>query len=500
LVAKLALLGVVAGAGLVASVAATAITGTQTARLLTDLRQNHYPALLMTHNLAPSLREIELILQGAASSKDTSTLAEADRTRDAFLASLTAEQQNHSVTASEIEALANEFQAYYSLARSTSERLSSGKLDEQLVASLETMRQSHDTLKAHLESLAARSRARADDSFQSVAAQQRLATLLSASISIGVGVFVTILGCLMAMVLTQRAREVLELVERVAQGNLRAIGGAREDSSSRDELSRIRASLDDMVARLSDVTTEVRKTSGTIAAGAEQVSASAASLSSGTSEQAASVEQTSSSLKQMSSSIAQNAENSNQMEQMSLGRVKDAQESREAVTETVASMRSIADKVSIIEEIAYQTNLLALNAAIEAARAGDNGKGFAVVASEVRKLAERSQAAAKEISTLASSSVKVAERSGDLLNELVPSIQRSAELVQEVATASGEQAAGVAQVNKAMSHVDRVTQRNAAAAQQLASTAEQMSSEAEGLQRLISFFSTDGTQRKVHPS
>jgi methyl-accepting chemotaxis protein len=154
-------------------------------------------------------------------------------------------------------------------------------------------------------------------------------------------------------------------------------------------------------------------------------------------------------------------------------------------------MKTIAEKISIIEEIAYQTNLLALNAAIEAARAGEHGKGFAVVASEVRKLAERSQIAAGDISSLTSSSVRVAERSGEVLLELVPSIRKTAELVQEVATASREQAMGVAQVNKAMTQVDKVTQRNAAWAEELSSTADQMAAHAENLQRLMSVFRVD---------
>ncbi len=247
-------------------------------------------------------------------------------------------------------------------------------------------------------------------------------------------------------------------------------------------------SINAMIAKLLEVVSEVRAGAANLAAASGQVSATTQSLSRGTSEQAASVQETTSNIEQMNASISQNADNSRQMEQMASKGVKDGEESGQAVRETVTAMKSIAEKVSIIEEIAYQTNLLALNAAIEAARAGDHGKGFAVVATEVRKLAERSQVAAREISALASSSVRTAERSGTLLSELVPAIRKTADLVQEVAAASREQASGISQVNKAIGHMDQVTQRNAAAGEELASTAEEVASQAESLQQLITFF------------
>ena len=207
---------------------------------------------------------------------------------------------------------------------------------------------------------------------------------------------------------------------------------------------------------------------------------------------AASVEETTSSLEEMSASITQNSDNSRQMELVATKGAREAEDSGKAVTQTVDAMKSITEKINIIDEIAYQTNLLALNAAIEAARAGEHGRGFAVVATEVRKLAERSQTAAKEISNLATDSVKVAEHSGKLLSELVPSIQKTADLVKEVAAASREQSSGVNQINKAMSQVDQVTQRNASSAEELSSTAEEMSSQAEALSQLMGFFKTTG--------
>ena len=274
---------------------------------------------------------------------------------------------------------------------------------------------------------------------------------------------------------------------RIAEGDLSRALAQRRD----DEIGQVESAFAQMIDGLQGVVLQVQSAANAVSSASAQVSASADNLSAGTSEQAASVEETTSSLEQMNASITQNADNSRQMEQMALKGAKEIEQSSKAVRESVDAMKTIAQKISIIEEIAYQTNLLALNAAIEAARAGEHGKGFAVVATEVRKLAERSQSAAREISSLSSSSVRVAESSGKLLKELVSSIRKTAELVQEVATASREQAAGVSQVNQAMTQVDQVTQRNAAAAEKLSNTAAEMASQAENLQRLMRVFRVD---------
>jgi methyl-accepting chemotaxis protein len=280
----------------------------------------------------------------------------------------------------------------------------------------------------------------------------------------------------------------MEATTRIAEGDFTV----KLTSQSTDETGRLTRALLEMVERLSRMIAEVRGAAGSIASAAGQVASTSQSLSQGNSEQAASVEESSASLEEMGASITQNATNSGHTEQMALKGARDAEETGGAVRQTVDAMKTIADRISIIEEIAYQTNLLALNAAIEAARAGEHGKGFAVVATEVRKLAERSQGAAKEIRGVAAASVTAAERSGQLLESLVPSIRRTKELVQEVAAASREQATGVAQINQAMSRVDQVTQRNASASEELSATAEEMSQQAESLSQLMSVFRLDG--------
>jgi methyl-accepting chemotaxis protein len=192
----------------------------------------------------------------------------------------------------------------------------------------------------------------------------------------------------------------------------------------------------------------------------------------------------------MVSNIKQNADNAQQTDKIANKSAKDAQESGKSVLEAVAAMKEIANKISIIEEIARQTNLLALNAAIEAARAGEHGKGFAVVAAEVRKLAERSQKAAGEINQLSATTLKVSEKSGEMLDKLVPDIQRTAELVQEISAASKEQDTGAEQINKALQQLEQVIQQNASAAEEMASTTEELTGQSDQLVSALSFFKT----------
>jgi methyl-accepting chemotaxis protein len=275
---------------------------------------------------------------------------------------------------------------------------------------------------------------------------------------------------------------VTQIVSLIANGDLQV----KVDVKANDTSSMLFA-VNTMVTKLSDIITSIRASADNLSSASEQVSATAQSMSQGASEQAASVEETSASIEQMSASISQNTENAKVTDGMSSKAAKEADEGGIAVQQTVTAMKSIADKISIIDDIAYQTNLLALNAAIEAARAGEHGKGFAVVAAEVRKLAERSQVAAQEIGGVAASSVGLAEKAGKLLDQIVPSIKKTAELVQEISAASEEQSFGAEQINTAMEQLSQITQQSASASEELAATAEEMSSQAELLQDVISF-------------
>ena len=292
--------------------------------------------------------------------------------------------------------------------------------------------------------------------------------------------------------MTQYLADMAALADRISAGDLAVRVRPRSDADSFGN------SFVTMIATLSRVTQELRSGAHTISVATAEVSDAAQRLSSSMSEQRTSVRDTTGHLTAMSESLGGSVENAQSMEEMALRGARDAEQSSEAVRETIDAMKAIMTKVGVISDIAEQTNLLALNAAIEAARAGAHGRGFAVVAQEVRALAERSQSAASEIDELASSSEQVGRRCEELLNALVPSIRRTAELVQRVATASRSQVEGVDHVNVAMARVEGVASSTAMDTESLAATAEEMAAQAEALQQIVSFFRVADTSDGGH--
>ncbi|MDX2201642.1 MAG: methyl-accepting chemotaxis protein [Hyphomicrobiaceae bacterium] len=326
-------------------------------------------------------------------------------------------------------------------------------------------------------------------------ANQQYAAARTMLWSVALGALVISIGIAVWLILgiSHGLKLIANAMQSVSEGDLTKTVSV----STNDEIKDLVVTLNAMVERLRGVVGDAIAAADNVSSGSQQLSSAAEQVSQGATEQAASAEEASASMEEMAANIKQNADNAAQTEKIARQSSKDAEASGEAVTRAVSAMRTIAEKISIVQEIARQTDLLALNAAVEAARAGEHGKGFAVVASEVRKLAERSQTAAAEISGLSGSTVKTAQEAGEMLTRLVPDIRKTAELVSEISASCREQDVGASQINEAIQQLDKVTQQNASASEQMSSTSEELAAQAEELQTSIAFFRVDGADDRA---
>jgi methyl-accepting chemotaxis protein len=299
----------------------------------------------------------------------------------------------------------------------------------------------------------------------------------------GVGLFIVI-NFLISRSITNGLKKGIEFTKKVAQGDLTV----DLNIDQKDEIGEMASALSQMLVKLKEIVFSIIEGAENIDLASSEISNNSQQLSQGASELAASTEEISSSMEQMASNIQQNNENAQQTERISGSATESMLEMSKIGRESFDSIKTIAEKITIINDIAFQTNLLALNAAVEAARAGEHGRGFAVVAAEVRKLAERSKLAADEIGVLSKNSLMITEKTRQSLETLVPEIQKTAHLVKEISSACLEQNSGANQINVTLQQLNIVTQQNATSSEEMASSAEELSNQADSLKEVVSYF------------
>ena len=489
---KVGLLPAIATVGYGVTLSVSFSLDTRSAERLALIETGYLPALEANRDLENILANLRRNLQDAAAARDTFVLSDAARLNSTFLARINSARGNPVLLEASLNSLAGQFSEYFDLASETTGLMIDGETDESVFAAIELMGTRYNDIRQRLANQTAASRAIIAEGLWAARDAQRLANRATGGVAVVCLLLLMVLSGFIIRGVTKPVYEIARGLARMSDGDFTN----KLVVSSSDEIGKMSNSFNLLVDRLAQVIGEVRTSSRGVWQASQQLLESAQVLSKGTTAQETSVEETSSSLREMHDLIVKNSGSSTRMEEMALKGAREAEKGGEAVRVAAHAMATIAEKITVVEEIAYQTNLLALNASIEAARAGQHGKGFAVVATEVRRLAERSDEAARQIGGVASSSVEVAGQAGAVLDQLVPSIQDTAALVQEVASVSKEQESHVERMNQSMSRVGEVTKRNGAMVVDLSSTAERMTARAQGLLEFMDFF-TVGDEREV---
>ncbi|KJR42843.1 methyl-accepting chemotaxis sensory transducer [Candidatus Magnetoovum chiemensis] len=459
----------------------TALNDTKTAK------EEKIPLALTADKMVTDVVLVWQFLTDVSASHDTAGYEEAKTAADSFKSGMEklkqdAKKQNNTAKLAQLDEITKSFDSFYEMGNTMANVYVTKGIDAGNVV-MEDFDKVADTISQQITKLQEEQIAQTKDLTSQI--EHSMSLIIKTTLTFAVITFIItfIIGNILTIGITKPLKDAVAATSEMAKGDLTI----RIDTDRGDEIGNMLLSINNVADNLCKFMQEVRHEAETVTSRSMQINSSAQIVSQGAIEQAGSIEEASAKMEEITTNIKHTSENAKLTETIAKGSAALAKETGDAVIKAVSAMKEIADKISIIEDIARQTNLLALNAAIEAARAGEQGKGFAVVASEVRKLAERSQSAAGEITQLSSTSVTIAEQAGELLAKLVPDIHKNSELVQDISARNIEQSSGATFVNTAIKRLDQVVQQNASTAEQMSAMADELLSSSKNLIKAMSF-------------
>lgn len=464
-------------------------SGKKNNHLLVQIEKGYVPYVELTNQLNTLLSDIQRGLQDAVAISDEEKIEDVDFINQEFVSLTSACDTITGLIGGkeQLDTLLSEYESYYSIARASTLKMIQGNFDEELTTNLQLMISKYNLLQERLAHITKDSKERMHAGFESSKGNIQKSNIRTILALIIIALSLSILAYFLTNAIVTPIKYVEKKLMEVSEGILDNKEILHTDR--KDEIGNLAEALAVLNNKLIDVVGRIKEGTEFLLSAGDQLNNSSSIISDGANSQASSTEEITSTMEEISSNIQKNAENANSTDQIAQKANASIEVVNSTSKENIKMMSDIADKIEIINEIAFQTKILALNAAVEAAQAGEFGLGFSVVAEEVKKLSERSTLAAHEIIELTNKNLEATEGTGKLIDEVLPEIQKTSQLVQEISTSSQFQNSNADHINIALQELNNVTQNNAALSEELVANSEELSKQASQLAEVVSYFS-----------
>lgn len=485
---KIAIMPVVFSVALVGILAAFYALNHKNQNLVNKISNGYLPYIELSHELRANMKNLQRNFQDAVAASDMEKLIATKNIKREFDSIVNAAKgQIVILNSNSLDSLVNGYNSYFNTGYTTSEKMIEGKYGDETTHNVQLLITYFRTIQRMLDNISLDSKTQMDKLIIQSENESRQTVIIFIIVFLLMQIVIIMIARLIVSSTTKPLKEFSKNLTKLSSGELK-IELEEAFLTRRDEIGEVYSSMNTLINNLVGIMTELKTDIEIIASASSQMQAAANELSKGANNLASSTEEISSVMEEMAANIQQNNINATNMEKMTTEVHKNISIINESAIKSTESIKLIAEKVTVIDDISFQTNLLALNAAVEAARAGEHGKGFAVVAAEVRRLAEKSRIAGSEIDIIADNSVATTIQSGELLKQILPDVEHTLTNSREIALSSVEQNSGIDQVNVAISELNNTAQTNSATSEELSANADTLAEKATALNDIIKYF------------